>query len=142
MFYKATEYGDGDWQTAAGVRKVIHESPTLTGVSDPENWTAATSIESFAFKRGLTRVAEFVADDPAATARIEALRQAYRDATHAFCQLAGRTVVDKLEDVDYQACAVAAYTANPVAAGMIADTLLYCLTSLRAYDGADAWDRI
>lgn len=39
-------------------------------------------------------------------------------------------------------CAAAAYSANPVAAGMCADTLLYCLTSLRVYDGVDAWDRI
>ena len=74
--------------------------------------------------------------------KVLALREAYRQATQAFCALAGRAVCNKLEDTEYRDCAIAAYTADQVQAGMLADTLLYTLQTRRMYDGDDAWDRM
>lgn len=79
---------------------------------------------------------------PATSSGVLALREAYREATRALCQIAGVTPVDKLEDVAYQQVAPAAYAANPAMAAYLTDTLIYALSTLRLDDGRDAWDRI
>ena len=75
-------------------------------------------------------------------AHVVELRKAYRNATRTLCALAGVPPVNKLADADYIATVGAAYAANPPAAAICADTILYTLQTLRLDDGRDAWDRI
>lgn len=77
-----------------------------------------------------------------ASAEVLALRAAYREATRAFCRLAGVDECDKLDTAQYQQAAATAYANNSALAGMLADTLIYALGTLRLDDGRDAWDKI
>jgi len=70
------------------------------------------------------------------------LREGYRQACRAFCALAGVSQKDKLEDTEYVTVRQSAYTADPITAGILTDTMTYCLQTLRLDDGRDAWDRI
>lgn len=93
-------------------------------------------------KTGETKIAPDIDPVTIDESRIEALRQAYRDATRALCRLAGQPECDKLEDAEYAQVVGAAYVANPAQSALNADTLLYTLQTLRLDDGRDAWDRI
>lgn len=87
----------------------------------------------------------YVAPEPVAVPpsdEVLALRAAYREATRAFCRLAGIAEVDKLDTAEYQQAAATAYANNAALAGLLADTLIYSLGTLRLDDGRDAWDRI
>ena len=74
--------------------------------------------------------------------RIEAMREAYRQATQGMCLLAGVTPVNKLEDTEYNAVASKAYATDVVTASQASDTLLYTLNQLYRLDGDDAWSKI
>lgn len=113
--------------------------------SDGRVWSADNEyVLAYVATNGPLEVRPYVAPapGPGPSEKVLALRQAYRDATHALCALAGVTVKDKLEDSEYTAIATAAYAANPVASAIATDTMLYALSTLRLDDGRDAWDRI
>ena len=83
-----------------------------------------------------------VGPSPERQARIEALREQYRAATRQLCVMAGAPVVSKLETWDYLPVRFAAGQADALTAGILSETITYCLNTLRLDDGRDAWDRI
>lgn len=76
-------------------------------------------------------------------ANVAALRAAYVNATHQFCQIAGLPVVNKLDVADVQK-AVADAGVSPTALPLtqLSLQLFVLINDLRRADGEDAWDRI
>jgi len=86
--------------------------------------------------------AENLAAESAQSARIEGLRDMYRQSTRAICQIAGIAPVEKLPDVEFVDVRGKAMAANFPTTSVLCDNLTYSLFQLYRLDGGDAWERI
>lgn len=84
--------------------------------------------------------------EAARQARIQSMRQQYRDTAHTFCAAAGLPVVDKFEDATAIMAAVQGAESGELQARlfMLSMQLKYVIDELRrpCNDGDDAWERI
>ena len=81
-------------------------------------------------------------DELERAARVEGLRDAYRQSTRGICALAGMEPVDKLEDMAFVDARGAAMQKDFVTTSVLCDNLTYALFQLYRLDGDDAWSRI
>ncbi len=80
--------------------------------------------------------------EPPVTQEVLDLREKYRASTRSICALAGQPIVDKLTDVAYEPTMILAMSVDPISAGLLSQTTMYCLMQLYRLDGNNAWDRI
>jgi hypothetical protein len=92
--------------------------------------------------RVVAKPAEPTPEEVEHAARVEGLRDAYRQSTRAICSLAGMEPVDKLEDTAFIDARGAAMQADFVTTSVLCDNLTYALFQLYRLDGDDAWSKI
>ena len=133
---------DSDIQVYVDADAVENGNFEIMQVNDDEIDDSTKIMPDVLYDRYLDFINNRDQEELLKTTRIEMLRAQYRTSTNRLCEIAEAEIVDKLEDVNYEAVSGAAMANNPAETSVLTQTIMYCLFQLYRVDGDDAWDNI